>query len=102
MRVPVAIWVSWRCPVRLRVHLPVCFFGLTFLFSSGIGQTLPHVLRGTNGRNMALYGDLGYGSIGEHLYTGFKPARTEEQRQYNSRMSAFRIAIEHGFCGING
>ncbi|TKA50912.1 hypothetical protein B0A53_05784 [Rhodotorula sp. CCFEE 5036] len=69
---------------------------------SGIGQTLPHVLRGTNGRNMALYGDLGYGNIGEHLYTGFKPARTEEQRQYNSRMSAFRIAIEHGFCGING
>jgi hypothetical protein len=51
---------------------------------------------------MALYGDLGYGNIGEHLYTGFKPARTEEQRQYNSRMSAFRIAIEHGFCGING
>lgn len=50
---------------------------------------------------MALYGDLGYGNIGNHIYTGFRPAQTEAQAVYNAEMSSFRIAIEHGFGLIN-
>jgi hypothetical protein len=67
------------------------------LYSSGIGQTLPHVLGGTNGRNMALYGDLGYGNIGEHLY------KRTGQRQDTHIATGTRTAeqIDHESIGAD-
>jgi hypothetical protein len=69
----------------------------TLFTLSGLDKVLQQHSRRANGEPLAIYGDPAY-SIGPHVMTPFERLQlTDEQAQFNNRMSKVREAVEWGF-----
>ena len=70
------------------------------LRDSGLGVILETHLRGVDGRQLCIYGDLAYPNR-PYLAHPFKGSRlTDEQELFNSTMAGLRIAVEGSFGKI--
>ncbi|KAL8276754.1 hypothetical protein RQP46_010863 [Phenoliferia psychrophenolica] len=70
------------------------------LDSSGIIDIWREHLLGDNGRQMACFGDLGYGCLQGVLYCGFNASNDAIKNAFNDRMKVVRVCVEWAFGEI--
>ena len=62
------------------------------LAQSGLLRALENISFTNEGSPLCIYGDGGY-PISIHLQTGFKNAQTQEELEYNQKMSSVRVTV---------